>query len=524
MDAIKFSSIIRLKNLPIQWLSRVELFYPDLPQTPIVYIHFVLGGTRIYGFPVSFNSDINKDNTCNIDVTFLSNCDIDKNQGLKDAVKNELCERFGLSHKIGIEHVKDTCNNDTGYEAFFEDLWQYVAKLYGKYIPFGKYFEEIDSMVRFVSAWQPKTGRQSEMRMRYNFFSIFGEEIEVEGNWDYLEFFLIPTYQDIRNNTTTEFIKFHSLLNSMTILWNRYFTKDAVVGDKTFKVMEGAWPIAKDKFMRSVTQPMLDENVITIEQKMDLDRLVDAFNRHSWRAAYFIWSIMTLKTHDYYTWDKEFFIDFYSTKKGVGVSEKVVACFLQQGFGNTEAIPLDIWVDSFREYVLGSESKESFFNDFSNIGKLERVIWLSSQAKKTNIKLFFDMLWCIRYGDTGNNELRQQNPIACYECKLRNTCVGYSQIKDKKVLLQDVAGINIETLKKGHFISSEDIIIQANEAEVYFICLTNNKVPKKVFVYIKDKWKLIDEFSGFILSNQKVPAINTIVTVEKMIDSLPAYF
>ena len=96
--------------------------------------------------------------------------------------------------------------------SFFDELWRYVSQSYGRYLPYGRFYEEIFSIVRFVSAWQPKTGRQSEMRMLYNFLSIFGEEIPVRGKWDYLQFFLIPSYVDTVDRNFSEFPKFDILV------------------------------------------------------------------------------------------------------------------------------------------------------------------------------------------------------------------------------------------------------------------------------------------------------------------------
>ena len=69
-----------------------------------------------------------------------------------------------------------------------------------------------------------------------------------------------------------------------------------------------------------------------------LEKLVDSFNRHSYRASFFLWSIFTIFDHEYESWDKGLFIDFYK-RNGKGISPKVVGCFLQQGFSKEEIIP-----------------------------------------------------------------------------------------------------------------------------------------------------------------------------------------
>ena len=151
---------------------------------------------------------------------------------------------------------------------------------------------------------------------------------------------------------------------------------------------------------------------LTEEDKYYAEMLVDAFNRHPWRAAYFISAFLTIEYSDYKTWNKQFFKDFYeSGSKLKGYSEKVIACFLQQGFGNEEVIPIDTWIETFYQFPLGITSRSQFYDDFLMLGKLERVIWLASQSNKTNMKNFFDILWCQRYGTIGNGELRGVNPL-----------------------------------------------------------------------------------------------------------------
>ena len=511
LNIIKYETKIKIKEVPLQWMSRFELYYPDLPQFPITYVHKINKKKRIYGFIAATSFDVKKE-FCDVDLLFVSN--IKLNEKDKAIVTEEIEERFGSASKVGIQDMIECCNGKKEYISFFKELWKYISRSFGKYIPYGKFYEEIYSMVRFVSAWQPKTGRQSEMRMLYNFLRAFGEDIKIKGKWDYLDFFLLPTYDEIMNEELDDFPKFKILYSGMKKIWEIYFTEEQELNGMKIKSMKESWPQAKDNFMKKITFPAYQQGKLSLEEKQSIDTLVDAFNRHSWRAAFFIWSIMSMHNKDYRTWDKKFFVDFYLNKnRTVGVSPKVIACFLQQGFKNEEAIPIDIWVKSFYELALGIKTEEEFFKSFSKMGKLERAIWLSSQANKTNIKTFFDLMWCTRYGVTGNGELRGANPISCYECKLRNTCPSFNQIKDKLVLISE------EEIKP-----IEKLILNAETDKCKFICLTKEDVPKKIFEKRGKSWKLIDEFSGYQLTNQKLKPNNNIMKVEKLINSLPNFF
>ncbi|MFC1548705.1 hypothetical protein ACFL5E_01950 [Candidatus Omnitrophota bacterium] len=521
---LQYTTEITLERVPKQWMPRFELYYPDLPQFPIVYVHLLADDTRIYGFPTTVSFDIINEKEYNARLVFLCNVDLEQNSRLKDLVTSELGERFGLKDKVGLDDIVASCQGNTQYETFFRDLWSYLAPAFGDYLPYGKFYEEVYSMVRFVSAWQPKTGRQSEMRMLYNFLSIFGKPIEIVPEWNYLEFFLLPTYDDILNGTLNSFSEFQELHTAMEKVWDHCFTEETELDGHIIKSMPRSWPQNKDSFIKDVASPLCSDGVITETQKHALERLVDAFNRHSWRAAFFLWSIMNIKMDDYRKWDKDYFVKFYLSNTGVGISPKVIACFLQQGFKNADVIPLDTWIETFYKYPLGISKKEDFLTTFSNMGKLERAIWLSSQANKTNIRAFFDLLWCQRYGVTGNNELRGANPITCYECRLKNTCVGFAQITDSKVLIKEEQRIAITETTRGKFLASNTLTAEADQQGCSFICLTQGHIPKKVFTPQRNgTWKLIDEFSGYILHDQTTDKVNKVVTVSELLNSLPTF-
>lgn len=145
------------------------------------------------------------------------------------------------------------------------------------------------------------------------------------------------------------------------------------------------------------------------------------------------------------------------------------------------------------------------------LGKLERVIWLASQSNKTNMKNFFDILWCQRYGTIGNGELRGVNPLACSLCKLKSTCVGLSKSSCKKVYM----GNNVTA----DDITSGSVTIPSN---VLFVCLLENNIPKKVLKKYGTEWILVDEFSGYLMTSQnKIPreiVVKQVISVQEFTD------
>lgn len=489
MFNLKYECEITIPDLPIQWIPKIELYYPDLPQFPIMYIHFVLNNKRIIACPVSVSYKI-KNDKC--DAVFFVLINENPSQNILLGIYNEISHRVGFINRITKQTIIDCCKGNSLYENLLCNLWQYIEKSYGSSIPYGRFYEEIYSIPRFVAAWQPKTGRQSEMRMLYNFMSTFGEEVVFPANWSHLEYYVLPIYEDVRNQNYTSFPTFTKLRSAIIKLFNLDFTNTVTISGVDFKVMPKAWKQNKDDFITNVTGKYYSAGQLTEEDKYYIEKLVDAFNRHAWRAAYFISAFLTIEFSDYKFWSKQFFKEYYDLgPKLKGYSEKVVACFLQQGFGNEEIIPIDTWIETFYRFPLGITSRAQFYDDFNMLGKLERVIWLASQSNKTNMKNFFDILWCQRYGTIGNGELRGINPLACSLCKLKSTCVGLSKESSNKVFICN----NVES----NDIKNGSVEIPEN---ISFVCLLENSIPKKVLKRSKKQWVLIDEFSGYLMTSK----------------------
>lgn len=491
MFNLKYQTTITINNIPIQWIPKIEIYYPDLPQFPIMYIHSKFEEQRLVACPVSVNYEI-AGHLCDACFTILCNLNPNASNKVKNVIQQELEERIGVSKKISKQTIIDSCKGNSNYETLMCDLWQYIEMSYGTSIPFGKFYEEIYSIPRFVSAWQPKTGRQSEMRMLYNFMSAFGEEVVFPRQWQHLEYYIIPTYDDVRYSNYTDFPTFAKLYKSIKKIYELEFTNTYSIEKTIFKVMPKAWKQNKDDFIKNVSSKLYTDGNIDSEDKFFVEQLVDAFNRHAWRAAYFISAFLNIETTDYRTWSKDFFLCFYENgAKLKGYSEKVIACFLQQGFGKEEIIPIDTWIETFYRFPLGIDSRTAFYEQFDGLGKIERVIWLASQSNKTNMKNFFDILWCQRYGVIGNSELRGVNPLACCCCKLNLTCVGLNQILNKKVLVSN-------TLTPEKFGDIQHNI----ESQIDFICLLEDDIPKKAYTKMPKGWVLVDEFSGYIMTEK----------------------
>ena len=576
LNPIQYEHAYEFDKIPFQWLQGFELFYPDLKNFPICYVHVLHDKKRLYGFPVEVSVvKKNTNKTCRVKVIFL--CNEDQTTLTEDeeiTLRNEIAGRFGLSNPLEKNDLKNI-SSDPKVVSFLEDLWARTSDMFGGSHPYGRLYEKMYSIVRFVSAWSPKTGRQSEMRMVYNFVSMFGEKIQVSGDRDFLDFFLIPTYDDVKKKNFSDFPRFKEMYDAVAKIWpvhykemgiyeiscnnhpfktgNKAYTlqdaNDLLAIKKATKVHKGCTLTLKqsavlihasdtslgkniDEFKKKFAGTWEHNGITTSDDTKVLVSLVSAFNRNPGRTSYFIWSLMSMFEKDYNTYDKKYYTDFYKLAENpnlIGISPKVVGCFLQQGFGMQEIIPIDTWVKSFHQGPLGLDDKRDFFQNFQLQGKFERMIWNVSQAKKTNVDSIINSLWCLRFGQTGNQIVRAANPLSCYACDLRDSdCAGYDFISQQKVNVVDVTSVNITPIdpndeKKGYEII-DDAMLADLESETYdFVCITESGIPKKIFrknkSVQKPKIELLDEFSVERITNNATIS-SGICTVADFIQTL----
>ena len=504
-ESIKYTIEIELEEVPIQWIASIELFSPSIPQLPTMYVHLHNNGDRIYGFPAYFYlKSVNKEKkNCILVFNFVSNKDLANNEILKRIIKEELENRIGLSDKVGIADLLKACKGNRDYENFINSLWvNYASIVCGEYIPFGRFYDQTYSIMRFIAALAPLSGGKSEEQMVYDFMSHYGESISIENEWGHFEFYLIPTYEEILNKTDiSEFKKFKSMYDSVTKFGELFFTRTETSGNITLKLLDKGVPNTSSNF-RALTESLISQGKLNQIDKENIDFLVDAFNRMPMRAAAYIGAIINITEEgDYRKWNKQEFLDFYVNKNTTGFSMKCAGCFLQQGFGNREVIPIDTWVESFFNEAMDIDSKQDIITKFDDIGRLERLIWLIAQARKKNMRLFYNVLWCIRYGVKDTKILRGPNPISCFECKLRDNCIGYAKIEGKTVFIQQG-----NTLPTGH-------------NDCLFTVGIQNQVPKFVFKNL-GSWGLIDEYSGVILHKNTTNFVNQVKTVKELIQDL----
>lgn len=128
----------------------------------------------------------------------------------------------------------------------------------------------------------------------------------------------------------------------------------------------------------------------------------------------------------------------YDRLGGFYQTPKVIALYAQQCFGNTCALPVDTWVETFMKWPLKiyptrGRGLQRVFASANNLGKVERLLWISAQARKVHSSLCDDIPWCSKYDSEGKP--RGANPLACNACllRIRNTCPAYADIAGKTI-------------------------------------------------------------------------------------------
>ena len=111
-------------------------------------------------------------------------------------------------------------------------------------------------------------------------------------------------------------------------------------------------------------------------------------------------------------------------------------------------IPIDTWVKTIFQIPLALEDDQiDQFIAFANgLGRVERLIWVASQARKVHSSACDDALWCTKYGSSKEDtpsppprpnpygNPRGANPLSCRACILRSQCPAYDMIRQSTIV------------------------------------------------------------------------------------------
>lgn len=149
-------------------------------------------------------------------------------------------------------------------------------------------------------------------------------------------------------------------------------------------------------------------------------------------------------------------------------SPKVIQIYAQQCFGNRAAMPVDTWIETLFKWPLVVEqangSRRPIFANATALGKVERLLWVASQARKVHSSACDDAIWCIKRAST---DARGANPLACNICMLRTRCPAFERIKHLTVSFNVVGGDFIITTSAGDSTTPNQRFVSAEGLSLY---------------------------------------------------------
>ncbi len=474
----------KIDDFPSDWLPLTYLYDPDLPLFPIQYFHILdpnlpsgqrpTERDRLFGFIHHVNLE-----KSNLSVTVATNKNLahPNEVHFQPALENIIKCRLGLENPVThTDMISPLLNSLAGANKFIMELWyQVVSASFGKALPFGRMCDPIFGLARYVASWNSQGGRKGELIQTHGFVSSFGVNIQT-GNDIHADFFLLPTYEELIDisNPLNFYPKFSMLTEASNIFVSRYCETLDIEPYKfsAFKLSEAN---AGNKLKTSVILKIISESPNN-HQKVLFDNY-SVFNRGPQRSIIFLMMLNDLrhKRWDPESLNPEFCGRLYSDLKGSYQTPKVIQLYAQQCFGSEAALPIDIWIETFLKWPINfnSEIKKDFYSNlFKNsdsFGKLERLIWISAQARKVHSSVCKDILWCIRYGAPKEKSkifMRGANPLSCKICSqhIRDVCPSFNDIKDDIINFNNSsyqfndANFNIVTSKRNNIDSGQTIV------------------------------------------------------------------
>jgi len=451
-ESLAYRYTFSLSSFPSQWLPLIHLYDPDLPLFPIYYFHALLNPAqsnpnetdRVFGYV----EKLNLDDDGNVTVGIIVNKDLKdpQNVAYQNLAINEVKERLGINNPVTVDDVRNAFTGTlSGSNAVLVETWKRVVSVaYGDMLPFGKLWDEVLGLARFVSSWNPPGGRKSEFIQTHYFASKFGVRIQTEDAVHRIDFFLLPTIHELldQDNPLTLFPRFSELLQVARQVQKQFCSVINISGITLSKFNNPY----KGRFTSERMQQLINQLSIPSTHRRAAIECFNAFDKGNQRPMIFFMMLDDLRQRRLTpaSLNSAQCGSIYDGLAGKSTYQapKVIAIYAQQSFGNESAVPVDTWVMTFFKWPLNvfpkGRTKQPYLELFSKsqrLGKVERLVWVTAQARKVHSSACNDALWCLKYGSPGANQPRGANPFACNICfePIRKVCPAYSEIKDESV-------------------------------------------------------------------------------------------
>jgi hypothetical protein len=270
--------------------------------------------------------------------------------------------------------------------------------------------------------------------------SKFGVRIQSSTNIPSNDFFLLPTIQELTDtrDMLSSFPSFSRLVDIAGEFQRHYCDEIAISGMRLSKFRNPA----RGKFNTEKLKQIFNSQNFTFQNRPFAEECFNAFDKGPGRTVLFLMMLDDIRNRrlDPKALTREQCGSIYDSLKGASTyqSPKVIQIYSQQSFGNTAAMPIDTWIDTFFKWPLvvydTERTKRNYSKIFSlsqNLGKTERLLWVTAQARKVHSSACDDAVWCIKKSKTAD-EPRGANPLACNICRdsVRYACPAYQKIKN----------------------------------------------------------------------------------------------
>jgi len=443
-ESLAYRHNVPIADLPERWLPLIHLYDPDLPLFPIYYFHVLAedraantrpsATDRAFGYVekiISGGSETTAIIVCNKDLA------LQRNALFVKPVEMAVRERFGLKSPVELNDIQKVFSSPfIRANRVLEEVWyRVVANAYGNKLPFGRLYDEVFGLTRLTATFFSESGRKGELIQTHYFNSRFGVPIQAAGDIPLLDFYLLPAIEELLDtaNPLSGFPNYRGLVD-VAGRFHEQFCSIMTVGD-----------LSLSKFDNPLRERLSGANLFRLIEAMEIPaqnrslaiECFNAFNKGAHRTIIFLLLLNDLRSGmlNPGALSSSQCGSIYDGLAGKSSyqSPKVIQIYAQQSFGNPAAMPIDTWVRTFFKWPLMVHPRRGkkvgdIFSSAKNLGRVERMIWVTAQARKVHSSACNDALWCLKKSsETG---ARGANPLACNIClpAIRDACPAYNKI------------------------------------------------------------------------------------------------